>query len=302
MLLVGLFGSALSYLLFGLAGSLAVLFLARALAGVMGANIGVAQAYVADVTPPEERARGMGMIGAAFGLGFIFGPALGGLLSPLRRGGPLPRRGGARAGERGAGALRSLPESLRRGRRRAAAGSRGSSRASGLLPGCGGRAGCRGCLAAFFLLTFAFAALEATFSLWADRRWRSRRRRWRTSSPTWACWSTLVQGGLVGPLVRRLGERRLALLAGAAGARAGARRAAAGPLAGGLRRARSPSSPFGQGAAVPALSALISRRRPPGEQGRLLGVSQSLSALGRVLGPLWGGAGLRAPGDRRART
>ncbi|MDP9348309.1 MAG: MFS transporter, partial [Gemmatimonadota bacterium] len=81
VLLVGLFGSAASYLLFGLAGSLPVLFLGRALAGFMGANVGVAQAYIADVTPPEERARGMGMIGAAFGLGFVFGPAIGGLLS-----------------------------------------------------------------------------------------------------------------------------------------------------------------------------------------------------------------------------
>src|SRR5690606_3640083 len=83
VLLVGLFGSAASYLLFGLAGSLAGLFLARILAGFMGANIGVAQAYIADVVPPEQRARGMGLIGAAFGLGFIFGPALGGLLSHL---------------------------------------------------------------------------------------------------------------------------------------------------------------------------------------------------------------------------
>src|SRR5690606_7325810 len=81
VLLLGLFGSCLSYLIFGLAGSLAVLFAARALAGLMGANIGVAQAYVADVTRPEERAKGMGMIGAAFGLGFILGPAIGGILS-----------------------------------------------------------------------------------------------------------------------------------------------------------------------------------------------------------------------------
>ncbi|HEU0079852.1 MAG TPA: MFS transporter, partial [Longimicrobiaceae bacterium] len=78
VLLVGLFGSAASYLLFGLAGSLGMLFVGRTLAGVMGANVGVAQAYIADVTAPEERARGMGLIGAAFGLGFILGPAIGG--------------------------------------------------------------------------------------------------------------------------------------------------------------------------------------------------------------------------------
>jgi MFS transporter, DHA1 family, tetracycline resistance protein len=76
VLLIGLFGSALSYLAFGLAGSLLVLFIARAAAGIMGANIGVAQAYVADITAPEDRAKGMGMIGAAFGLGFVFGRPL----------------------------------------------------------------------------------------------------------------------------------------------------------------------------------------------------------------------------------
>ncbi|HEX2189860.1 MAG TPA: MFS transporter, partial [Longimicrobiaceae bacterium] len=111
VLLVGLFGSAASYLLFGLAGSLAALFAGRALAGIMGANVGVAQAYIADVTPPEERAKGMGLIGAAFGLGFIFGPALGGTLAHF--GHAVPFLGAAAlAAVNGCLGLALLPESL----------------------------------------------------------------------------------------------------------------------------------------------------------------------------------------------
>ena len=83
VLLVSLAGSSLGYLLLATAGSLRTLFAARILAGVAGANIPVAQAYIADVTSRAERARGMGLIGAAFGLGMVVGPALGGGLSLL---------------------------------------------------------------------------------------------------------------------------------------------------------------------------------------------------------------------------
>ncbi len=297
VLLVGLFGSAFSYLLFGLAGSLAVLFAARALAGLMGANIGVAQAYVADITPPEERARGMGMIGAAFGLGFILGPVIGGLLAPVGPEVPF-LAAAALAGVNGVLALRWLPESRPPGEVPRAAAQPGFLSRLHELARLRGREGTPRVLATFFLLTFAFAALEATFSLWADRRWGF--------SPAGVAYLfaylgvviTLVQGGLVGPLVRRLGERRLALFG-------------AGTLALGLALLPLASSMLllggalallavGQGTASPALSALISRSAPPEEQGRLLGVSQSLSALGRVLGPLWGGVafarlGIAAP-------
>jgi DHA1 family tetracycline resistance protein-like MFS transporter len=81
IILLGLFGSFLSYLIFGLAQSLSVLFIARISAGIAGANIPTAQAFIADTTTPENRAKGMGLVGAAFGLGFIFGPAVGGFLS-----------------------------------------------------------------------------------------------------------------------------------------------------------------------------------------------------------------------------
>ncbi|MFQ5629470.1 MAG: MFS transporter [bacterium] len=81
ILLLSLICTGIAFILFGLANSLVILFLARILAGVFTANISTAQAYIADVTTPEDRAKGMGLIGAAFGLGFIFGPPLGGFLS-----------------------------------------------------------------------------------------------------------------------------------------------------------------------------------------------------------------------------
>src|SRR5687768_18240339 len=85
IILIGLLGSCLSYVTMALATSLALLFVARIVGGIAGANIPTAQAYIADVTTPENRARGMGLMGAAFGLGFIFGPAIGGLLSRDRK-------------------------------------------------------------------------------------------------------------------------------------------------------------------------------------------------------------------------
>ena len=284
VLLVGLFGSAASYLLFGLAGSLPVLFLGRALAGFMGANVGVAQAYVADVTPPEERARGMGMIGAAFGLGFVFGPAIGGLLSHF--GPAVPFLGAAAlAFANGLFALGRLPESLPPEERTATTG--GLRQRLRTLADAAREPRLRGLYAAAFLATLALAAMEATFSLWADRRW--------ALSPAQVAFlfayvgvlAVLVQGALVGRLARALGEVKLARM-GAVALAAGLAGIPLAPTLPTLALALAAFA-FGHGTVIPALSALVSRGASPREQGRLLGVSQSLSALGRVLGPVWGG-------------
>ncbi len=208
VLLAGLFGSALSYLGFGLAGSLTALFLARAVAGLMGATVGVAQAYIADITSPEERARGMGLIGAAFGLGFIFGPVIGGALS--RFGPSVPfYAAGTLALANGLWALARLPESLPRSERREqperGLGPRLRSLSSALrIPRL------RSLLLAFFLFTLAFAAMEAVLSLWADRRWSFSPAEVAYAFAYLGVVTTLTQGALVGRLVRRLGERRVA--------------------------------------------------------------------------------------------
>src|SRR5262245_44918808 len=89
VLLVSLIGTAIGFLIMGSAGALWLLFLGRTIDGITGGNISIAQAYIADVTPPDQRSRGMGMIGAAFGLGFIFGPAIAGILSHISPGAPF---------------------------------------------------------------------------------------------------------------------------------------------------------------------------------------------------------------------
>ena len=288
ILLIGLFGSGISYLVFGLAGSLALLFAGRLLAGVMGANIGVAQAYVADVTSIEDRARGMGVIGAAFGLGFIFGPVAGGLLAPFGMAVPF-LCASALAFLNGFLAIFWLPESRMAAERVEPGGSGVGARARRLAVLSRDPA-MRGLYIAFFLITFAFAGLEATLSLWADRRWSFSAAEVAYLFGYLGLVVTIVQGGLVGPIVRRLSERRAALL-GSALFGLGLVATALAPNLIMLCVALAVLG-FGQGLAVPAVSALISIVAPLREQGQLLGVSQSLSALGRVFGPLWGGLAL----------
>lgn len=289
VLLVGLFGSAAGYLAFGVAGSLPLLFAARALSGVAGANVGVAQAYIADVTRPEERARGMGMIGAAFGLGFIVGPAIGGVLSRWGFAAPF-LFAGALTLANAVFAVFRLPESLPPERRTAGPRSFGlAARARALFGGATpGRL--RALYLAGFLFVLAFAGVEGTFSLWADARWHAGPNRVAFLFVYLGIVSALAQGGVVGPLVRRIGERRTALLG-------------LGSVAAGLAlTALAPSWPvlfaalgllaLGQGIASPTVSSLISRLGGPGEQGRVLGIYQSLSALGRAAGPVAGGVAL----------
>lgn len=295
VLLIGLFGSALSYLLFGLAGTLAGLFIGRMLAGVMGANIGVAQAYVADVTRPEERARGMGMIGAAFGLGFIFGPAIGGALSYFGPAVPFFAAGALAFGN-GILAIAWLPESLSVDRRvveQPGLGARWELFLSLIR-----RVDMAVLYLAFFLITFAFAGLEATLSLWADRRWEFTAAEVAYLFTYLGIIVTIVQGGLVGPLVARLGERSVAIFGAACFALGLALLPFAPSLS--LLALALALLGLGQGAAMPAVAALISHHAPSTSQGRLLGISQSLSALGRVIGPVWGGIlfsrlGIEAP-------
>jgi DHA1 family tetracycline resistance protein-like MFS transporter len=287
VLLIGLFGSALSYLAFGLAGSLVVLFIARAASGMMGANIGVAQAYIADVTPPQDRARGMGMIGAAFGLGFIFGPAIGGLLS--RFGPEWPFLGAAAlSAANGVVAYFRLPESLPPSARAAQPPRAGLRARLATVTGASPRL--RRLYAIGFLTTLALSAVEATLAMWAVRRWMMTQEGIGYGFAAIGLVAAIAQGFLVAKLVKRMGERRSAMLGLALLAIA----MAAVPLAPTLPLVGAALAlwAIGQGAATPAVTAMISHQGSPAEQGRILAASQSLSALGRVLGPWWGGVAL----------
>jgi MFS family permease len=289
VLLLGLFGSAASYLAFGLAGSLPVLFVARAASGFAGANVGVAQAYVADVTGPADRARGMGMIGAAFGLGFIFGPAIGGVLSGYGAAAPFFGAAAVTLANALLATVR-LPESLPPEHRSSRPAGFGLAERARAFFGAATPGPLRTIYAAAFLATVAFAAMEGTFSLWADARWHLARHGISYLFAYIGVVSVIAQGGIVGRLAPRIGAGRTAV-AGIALIGVGLTGIALAPSVALLLPALAVLA-LGHGTASPSLSTLISHQGGPGDQGRLLGVNQSLSALGRVVGPVWGGLAL----------
>jgi MFS family permease len=296
VLLWSIFASSAGMALLGFAPTLALVLAARAFSGVATANIAVAQAYIADVTTPENRARGMGMIGIAFGLGFILGPFMGGELSRfpvLGREGTLPAF--VAAGLSAVNfflALRNLPESLpaaARGKRvrRAVPLDIGAFRESVHTPGIGAA------VAINFLFILWFAGMEQTFRLFtADRFGMSDAATGRVFGLVGIV-SAAIQGGLVGRLARRFGEGRL--VQGGLGIQAAAFAllglsplfGAAGKLA--LYCAAALIA-AGNGLTQPSLPAFASRRASAENQGMTLGTLQSASALARALGPLVGGA------------
>ena len=280
IILVGLMGSCLSYLGLALSTSLTFLFIARIVGGIAGANIPTAQAYIADVTTPENRARGMGMVGAAFGLGFIFGPAIGGLLSRFSPETPmyfasalclanfiaawflLPESRAANAATKSLGRMEAF--------RHAAA------KPSLLL-----------LLSLFFLVTLAFAGFESTFAIFSEARFGFKASTIGFVFTFIGVILAVVQGVLVGKAAKVIGERRLIPLAifsiaigiglipfvwnvptllGALGVMA-----------------------LGLGFNNPSLTSMISKLSDPDDQGGILGLASSLSSLGRVVGPAWGG-------------
>jgi DHA1 family tetracycline resistance protein-like MFS transporter len=296
VLLWSIAASAAGMALLGFGHTLAWLFIARLWSGVATANISVAQAYIADVTTPETRARGMGLIGMAFGLGFIFGPALGGMLSHVPVAGlhigALPAL--VAAGLSSVNlllALRTLPESLpveSRGKRvrRAVPLDFAAFRAATRMPGVGVA------VALNFLVIVWFAGMEQTFRLFTDDAFGM------TAAGTGAIFTVIgvvgaaVQGGLVGRLARRYGEARL-IVAGAVLLAVAFALLGASPLfgAGGVAALYGACVliALGNGVTSPSLPAYVSKRADVANQGLALGTLQSASALGRVVGPALGG-------------
>jgi MFS transporter, DHA1 family, tetracycline resistance protein len=278
VLLVSIAMTSVAFLVYGLAASFAVLLLSRLFAGAATANIGIAQAYVADVTTPENRARGMGIIGAAFGLGFIFGPAVAGILATWSLALPGFVAAGL-AAVNGVAAYFILPEPERR-----AVPSR-KGRFTAILEELG-RPGIRRLLLCYFLMVGAFSAMESTFAFLIKDRYAL-----SDAAVPWVFFYigvliTIVQGGLVGPLTRSLGEKRLLVLGAALQVVA----LIALPFASawpGLLLATAPLA-IGSGLTNPAVTALISRRARAEDQGSTLGIGQSAAAFGRIVGPYSG--------------
>ncbi|MDQ7820161.1 MAG: MFS transporter [Armatimonadota bacterium] len=290
VLIVSLLGTVASFVVLALARSVPVLFLARIIDGLSGGNISTARAYIGDVTSEEHRARGYGLLGAAFGVGFIAGPALGGALSRISYAAPA----WAAAGIAALAALlayRLLPETVHRVSARRPGGW--TDLPAALAHPVLGRL-----LAADFLYWASISVYQTAFALFGARRFGFDVPQTGYLLALVGTIGAVVQVALVGPVVRRLGERRtlvvgLLLAGGGLAVASGTHRVAPFVLA------LVPAA-VGAALATPALTSLISLSAPPGEQGRVQGVASSLEGLGRAIGPVWGNGLLGAVGETAA--
>jgi DHA1 family tetracycline resistance protein-like MFS transporter len=282
VLLLSLVGTSIGFLLMGLANTLWLLFVARIIDGVTGGNISTAQAYIADVTRPEERSRGMGLIGAAFGLGFIFGPAIGGALSHISVQAPF-YFAAALAAANAVALYFLLPESL-------------STHHPGdpvlhssvieVIEQSGGWQ-LAIVMATYFFATVAFALLTATYSLFTERRFGYDATHNGYIFAYLGLLGAVIQGGLLGKLAARCGDKTLAvsgtvILAASMFALPASSTAARLIVA-------STGIAVGNSLVTPTLNAIASRSVSAAWQGRVFGVMQSAASLARIVGPVLGG-------------
>jgi len=295
VLLVSLIGTSIGFLIMALANrlpgligvaagsaTLAWLFLARIIDGVSGGNISTAQAYIADVTPPDRRSKGMGLIGAAFGLGFIFGPAIGGVLSHISAEAPF-FFAAALAAANATALYFLLPESL-------TAEHRGESSARASLAAVARAPGnwhLKAIMATYFFATLAFAMMTATYALFASERFHFDATHTGYMFTYVGVVGAVIQGGLLGRLVNAFGEKTLALV----GTLIFAISLVALPSSGsiGFLLIASTGVAIGNSFVTPTLNGLASKAVSPSEQGKMLGVMASVSSLARIFGPVLGG-------------
>jgi DHA1 family tetracycline resistance protein-like MFS transporter len=279
VILLSNLGLGLDYVLMALAPNLAWLFVGRVISGITAASVSTGMAYIADVTPPEKRAAAFGRVGIAFGLGFVLGPALGGLLGGVDPRLPFWVAAGLSLANAMYG-LFILPESLPPEKRRPfewrRANPLGSLKLLRSHPELSGMA------VVMFLSNLAHAALPATFVLYAGYRYGWDARDVGLVLASVGICSAIVQGAVVGPAVRRLGERRVLL--------AGLTCGAVGFFAYGL-------APTGMlflaavpvvalwGLASPAAQGLMTRHIGPTEQGALQGAAGSVMGIATMIGP-----------------
>jgi len=288
ILLVCLLGTVIGYLLFGIGGAIWVLFLGRIIDGVTGGNVSTLLAYVADITPPEQRGQYFGKVGAVTGVGFILGPLIGGLLGQFGYAAPLFVAARFVLANTLWGWF-FMPESLdaaRRADKISAAQLNPFKQLADVLA----MARLRWLLLAMFFIAVPFAALEGNLSVLAKDALA-----WQPAAIgalyfVFGIQDTFVQGVLVQRLLPALGDIKVALaglvlemLAYLAIALAAALASPAALVAGMVLFG------FGEPMIGPSLGGLISRSVNAREQGRVQGSNQSLQALARMLGPLLGG-------------
>jgi len=280
VILISIFGLGFDYLLMALAPTIGWLFLGRTISGITAATYSTCNAYVADITPPERRARNFGLMGSAFGIGFTVGPTLGGLLGSIDLRLPFFVAGGL-ALINGLYGLFVLPESLPRERRApfvlAKANPIGSFELLRSHPGLLGLA------AIVFLYFLAHQVLQSSFVLYANYRYGWGPGLMGLNLLGVGIGNILVQAFVVGPFVARFGERGAlytGLTAGAIGFVIYATATTGLQFWMGL-----PVFTF-MGLAQPGYQGLMTRRVGPSEQGRLQGANSGLMALGSIIGPV----------------
>jgi DHA1 family tetracycline resistance protein-like MFS transporter len=283
ILFLSLLGTSLGFLILGFATTVWMLFAGRIIDGITGGNISTAQAYIADITTPENRAKGMGLIGAAFGLGFVFGPAIGGILSGWGIGVPFFFASGL-ALCNAALLYFVLPETVTPDHpaRASAATGRWSQLARALK-----QSRLAFVLSIYFLFVVAFSIMTSSFGLFTLFRmgYTARDTGWVFGFV--GVIGAIIQGGLIGRLVKRFGELSLVVL----GALLFAASLFAIPLVSphtGLLTLLVVGAAFAVGNALstPALTGLASKSVGAGEQGGVLGVTQSVASLARTVGPV----------------
>jgi DHA1 family tetracycline resistance protein-like MFS transporter len=280
IILLSNFGLGLDYILMALAPNLRWLFVGRVISGITAASISTAGAYIADVTPPEQRAAKFGLLGAAFGAGFVVGPALGGLLGGISPRLPFWVAAGLSLAN-GMYGLFVLPESLTRERRSPFSWRKANP--VGALKLLRSHPELWGFTWVTFLSNLAHAALPSVAVLYMSYRYN-----WDTKAVgvllagVGVC-SILVQGVLVGPVVKSLGERRTILIGLVSGA-----------IGFTIQAMAQNGAVYAVGVVVmslwglmgPALQGLMTRLVSPSEQGQLQGANSSVLGISTLIGPL----------------
>ncbi len=282
ILLVSLLASSIGYIIWGFSTSLVMLFLARMVAGAGNANIAVAQAYVSDVTTPENRAKGMGMVGAAFGLGFVLGPAIGGFCAGFG----LAMIGFVAAGFSILDLILTfflLPEPPKRSQ----AGTERFGLGKNFYWETIKDPSLKTSLAIFFISTFAFANMETTLVLLTHDQFK-----FTTNMNSWmftyvGLLIVMVQGGMIHRLSKKYGEKKLI---------------GVGSILVALGLLLTPATvnlvvlglalallAIGSGINNPSNQSMLSKLATADRVGGVLGVGQSLATLGRIIGPIVGG-------------
>jgi DHA1 family tetracycline resistance protein-like MFS transporter len=287
ILLLSLAGTVASFVMLALAQSLAMLFLARIVDGLSGGNIATARAYVADVTAPRDRARAYGIVGAAFGLGFILGPVISAVLSRVSYTAPIWAAAAITLAAM-AMAWFWLPETVNRV-------ASGTGMPFSNLAAMMQRPGLRRVLVIDFGYWFAFAMFQTTFALFAARRFGFDAPETGYLFAVFAFLGAAVQAVLIRPTVEWLGDKRtfmIGLVLGAAGL-LGATFTHSVAL---FAVALVPLA-LGIGFGHPTMASLVSRAADADEQGRVQGAASVMESLGRTIGPVWGAASLQRYGE-----